>query len=290
MNLNQIEYFIAAAELQNFTEAGKRLHVSQTAITQQMKSLESDLGVKLFARNGRRVKLTEAGMVFLSESREVVKSLEKAKEKARRTDEGYSGIVNVGFLKGSEQTGISASFAEFRKIYPGIVIKFERADYARLFENVESGASDIVLNERSMASLPQCIESAPYREASVLAIVPISHPCSLKESVNWSDFSNDTIIELVTSSESKALCEEGFASCRIVPRDIIKVADAESVILTAAAGMGVGFLPEYDVNLTIGIPAIRAIPLSDASAHLKLYWNKNCCNSAANLLRDFLLS
>lgn len=290
MNFNQMEYFVAAAELENFTEAGKRLHVSQTAITQQIKSLETELEVNLFERNGRRVKLTKAGSVLLAETEEVLKAIERAKEKTKRADEGYVGMVNIGFLKGSEQTGISTSFAEFRRLYPGIAFKFIRQDYAELFESVGCGACDLVLNERNIAPLPEDISSFTYQEFAVMAIVPIDHPCALKESATWEDFRNDRIIELVTSSESKALYEDGIASSHAVPRSVTKAADAESIILATASGMGIGFLPEYDLNLTIGIPSVRAIPLVEAKAHLRVYWKDGSDNSAANLLKDYLFS
>lgn len=290
MNFNQMEYFVAAAELQNFTEAGKRLHVSQTAITQQMKSLEAELGVSLFERNGRRVKLTKAGSVLLAETEGILKAVERAKEMTKRADEGYAGMVNVGFLKGSEQTGISTSFAEFRRLFPGIALKFKRQDYAELFESVECGVCDLVLNERNIAPLPEDIRSFAYREFAVMAIVPIDHPSALRESVAWEDFCDDKVIELVTSSESKALYEDGFASSRTVPHSVTKAADAESIVLAAASGMGVGFLPEYDLNLVAGIRSVRAIPVSGAKAHLRVYWKDASGNSAANLLRDFLSS
>mgnify|MGYP000273188610 CR=1 FL=1 len=72
MNTRQVEYFLAVAEELNFTRAAERLFVSQTAVTQQIKALEEQLGVKLFERTKKKVVLTPAGMIFQGESRELL--------------------------------------------------------------------------------------------------------------------------------------------------------------------------------------------------------------------------
>ena len=86
MELRYLKYFVTVAERQNFTRAAEELHVAQPAISQQIKSLEEELGVSLLHRTKRSVKLTAAGNAFLSEAKEILAHAELSKQVARRTD------------------------------------------------------------------------------------------------------------------------------------------------------------------------------------------------------------
>lgn len=288
MNINQLECFVVAAQLENFTEASKRLHVSQAAITQQMKALEAEVGADLFSRKGRRVRLTQAGAVYLSEVREVLKMLGDAGEKVRKASEGYTGQVSIGFIKGSEQMGIASAVAEFHRRNPGVAFRFRRGDYTQLFDNLIDGTCDIVLNDESVAPLPNNITSMPYCTARIMAFMSMAHPCALRESVAGSDFTNDIVIKLVTSSESKQRYDAGLALSGLTAQSVVKAPDAESLALMAACGMGVGFLPEYDLNLIKSMPSVSAVPVEGRSIDLYVYWNKDSSNDAALHFQRFL--
>lgn len=98
MDIRQLRYFITVAEHLNFTKAANQLYVAQSAISQQIADLEDQVGVKLFIRNKRSVKLTPAGSVFLKEAIEIVEKTSGAIEKAKQTDEGIIGSLSIGFL------------------------------------------------------------------------------------------------------------------------------------------------------------------------------------------------
>ena len=91
MNLNQLEYFVSAAEHLNFTRAAKQCYISQTAMTQQMQALEKALGVQLFLRDKRRIELTPAGTVYLKEARAILKRSDEAMRLARMASTGTDG-------------------------------------------------------------------------------------------------------------------------------------------------------------------------------------------------------
>ena len=91
MELRYLKYFVTVAERQNFTRAAEELHVAQPAISQQIKSLEEELGVSLLHRTKRSVKLTAAGHAFLSEAREILAHAELSKQIARRAARGETG-------------------------------------------------------------------------------------------------------------------------------------------------------------------------------------------------------
>src|ERR1700761_1479855 len=97
MELRHLRYFVAVAEAQNVTRAAIKLHVSQPTISRQIGDLEDELGITLFERGAKAVRLTEAGRVFLAEARTLLQRAEKAAQLAKAVAEGKSGEIHVGY-------------------------------------------------------------------------------------------------------------------------------------------------------------------------------------------------
>jgi LysR family nitrogen assimilation transcriptional regulator len=96
MNLRQLQYFVEVSELESVTKAADRLHVAQPALTRHMRSLERDLGVRLFARNGRGIALTNAGTVFRDRVRNVLRELDRARLEVKALSRSPGGRIDVG--------------------------------------------------------------------------------------------------------------------------------------------------------------------------------------------------
>ena len=118
MNINQLRYFIGVAEYQSFTKAASRYYITQTAITQQIRALESHLGVQLFDRNTRPVRLTPEGSVFLREAKGILERVEQAEHRVREASVGLVGSLKVGYIKGYERSSLSDRLRSFHNKYP----------------------------------------------------------------------------------------------------------------------------------------------------------------------------
>src|SRR5258708_183108 len=101
MELRHLRYLVAAAEQGSFSGAARRLHVAQSAISEQLADLEQEIGVQLFTRSSRRTSLTPAGTLFLNEAHQILSDAENAIEIARRAHRGEIGTLNIGFFAGS---------------------------------------------------------------------------------------------------------------------------------------------------------------------------------------------
>ena len=101
MELRYLLYFATVAEQQSFTRAGEKLRIAQSAISQQIKTLEEELEVKLLLRTKRSVKLTAAGQAFLREANDILNRVEQSRVEARRAAQGETGALSIGCFSGT---------------------------------------------------------------------------------------------------------------------------------------------------------------------------------------------
>ena len=131
MNINQLKYFVAVAEYQSFTKAANQYYISQTAITQQIHALETQMDVCLIDRTKRPVALTSAGNVFLSEAKAILERINSAMNKVHDASIGLVGTLRIGYTKGYEKSNLSF---------------FPRIQSVKFFQNLQvdlpSGLSD----------------------------------------------------------------------------------------------------------------------------------------------------
>jgi DNA-binding transcriptional LysR family regulator len=121
MELRHLRYFAVVAEEQHFGRASQRLFVAQPALSRQIQEIEGELGVTLFDRIGRNVRLTEAGRTFLQEAQGVLAQVERATRRAQQAARGQIGSLRIGFVPSMAQTRlVPQMFAQFRSTYPEI--------------------------------------------------------------------------------------------------------------------------------------------------------------------------
>ena len=123
MTLQQLHYFLTAAEHGSFSEAARALHLAQPSVSEQVRQLEGELGVELFARVGRGVVLTEAGRAFRPEAERVLADLDHARDAVRGVRELSSGTVSFGMFGTASAYLIADLAAAFRRRYPDVRLR-----------------------------------------------------------------------------------------------------------------------------------------------------------------------
>ena len=290
MNLHQLEYFVAAAESLNFTKAAEKYYVSQTAVTQQIKLLESHLQVQLFERGNRRVRLTEAGKVYFEEARVILRRVSEAERKVRLTDSGYTGTINIGFLKGCEQLGLASLVSEFKAEYPQISFRFQKGDYFSLFQSLNDYGNDVVFNLKGRAALPEGLGCWDFRQIDQSVLLPSSHPLAGRTRLKRIELQNEKFVLLKTSNELISEIQSGFASAGFIPYDPLYASDMESLLLMVCTHAGIALLPDFDLHLLNGFPMLRAVTLEDDPEEfmLSIFWNTYHCSPATKRFITFL--
>ncbi len=148
-----MRYFCAVAEEQSFTLAARRLHVSQSGVSGQVRDLEQELGVALFRRNQRSVSLTPEGSAFLSEARDILDRTDRAVEMVTQATKGRCGRLKVGLCGPATAPFLPRLIREFRRRQPGISLSLRDLDPAHQPEALVSGEIDVGFTRGIPASL-----------------------------------------------------------------------------------------------------------------------------------------
>ncbi|MDU2611008.1 MAG: LysR family transcriptional regulator, partial [Pseudomonas aeruginosa] len=175
MELRHLRYFIAVAEELHFGRAAERLGISQPPLSQQIQALEEEIGARLFERTNRRVELTDAGRLFLDESRQVLAQVDKAVLLARRAHLGELGELKIGFTSSAPFTStIPSSIHAFRKAYPDVHLDLQEMSSRQVLKALLEESLQVGVI-RPLA-LPDAVHWVELFREPLVAVLRADHP------------------------------------------------------------------------------------------------------------------
>ena len=202
MLLRQIEYFQAVVETKNFYEAGEKCHVSQSAISQQIKKLEDELGVQLLARHNRSFSLTPAGEHFYRKSLVISHDIEQLLRETKRIDKKEAELLHLGCYKGYHGNEFSEAIALFSEQYPTVEITITTGSHNELYRGMELGTLDLALNDQRRA-FSGAYNNLLLAESHTYIEVSARNPLSKLNCLELTDLKNTPCI-LITNHEGQA--------------------------------------------------------------------------------------
>lgn len=234
--------FLAVAEELNFRRAAERLFVAQPAVSQQIMNLERELGVRLFDRTKRSVRLTDAGTAFLAPCRQVLAGVDHAGRLARNAGTGEYGTVRVGFNLGFTTDHLVAFAREMRRAHPRLELVFDSS----------RGTPDILAmlrEDRLDLGLVGGPATGPGLRRRLLGSTALgvlladSHPLAGRASVPVHDLAVEhlVLVEAAPGWSIRAMVHDRFDRAGVAPAGITTVADGMTMLSFVAAGIGVGF-------------------------------------------------
>ena len=242
MELRDLRYFVTVASELHFGRAAQQLFISQPALSQQIRSLEAELGLKLLDRNSRGVQLTPEGEVFLSEAKTVVRDADRAADVARSLASGATGTLRLGHLRTMPRGLPELVIGEYQRRYPAVEIIPESASTELNLQRVRSGQLDLgfVLSPLENASDVGCIEIAT--EPIVVAI-PRAHPLSRRRRVRREDLASVPLVHFPRHS-SPGFYDSTLAQVygSTVPAIVRTEPSEERMLVAVAEGAGVTLL------------------------------------------------
>lgn len=246
--LRQLQIFTAAAAQLSFVRAAERLHLTQAAISLQIRQLEEVAGVALFERIGKRVFLTEAGEVLLEHARQIQQSLADADESLAALKGLRGGRIAVAAASTAEYFA-PALLSQFRALHPELRLRL-------LIDNRETVRRWLAGNEVDLAIMgrpPADIDA----EATVLAPHPLvfiaaaAHPLAGRSGISVDDLLGETLIARESGSGTRSAMEEFFAGQARRPRIGMEMGGNDAIKQAVVAGLGVGFLSRHTLGLEL---------------------------------------
>ena len=292
MNLNQLRYFVSVAENGSFTKAAVAHYITQTAITQQIQSLEEQVGARLFNRNSRPIALTPAGKVFLKEAREILERVDSALWRTREASTGLEGSLRVGYTKGYEHSDLSRMLRDFHREYPNILVSCYRCDTDMLAAGLLNGEYDIIFtwdstNIRQEENLQlRVIEHVPLRVA-----LYANHPLARRKELTRRDLKQENLLFMSPSGTGDSFGDayyiQLYQQAGYQPNILLRSSDMESILMMVAAEQGISVVPEYSHPWDVGTENVVFVPLTGEgeTEEILMAWRREDDNPA---LRHFI--
>jgi DNA-binding transcriptional LysR family regulator len=258
ITLRQIQCFLQVAALGSFTRAAEKLRTMQPALSQQVRDLENELGIRLFDRTTRRVELTEGGAEFRNIAARIMDDLESAARNAHDLAERKRGRVVVAAPPLLAAAIVPRAIADFRGRYPGIEVRLIDARTDQIIDYVRSGQADCGLG--TFHAGEEGISSTLLARDSLMLFCASSHGLADRPVVSWQELDGLPLITLTRDSGIRLLVEVGFemSQIRLVPA--YEVAQITTALAMVEAGLGVAVLPAY-ARASARTSKIAAVPL-----------------------------
>jgi DNA-binding transcriptional LysR family regulator len=240
VELRHLTGFLAVAEELHFGRAAQRLNMAQPPLSQQIRQLERELGVQLFVRTTRSVRLTSAGEAMLEPARTVLRGLDDVRRVARAGALGEIGRVTVGFAGASSHDLLPRLTRAVRARHPGIELVFSGQTYANeALDQVAVGRLD--LGFVRLPATRRGVSTRAIGQETLIAALPAGHPSSQRREVRLRDLADDPFIAFPGQAGS-SLRDLLVQTCReagFSPRIVQEAPDSWTILALVAAGVGV---------------------------------------------------
>lgn len=187
MELRHLRYFLAVAEEQNVTRAAARLHVSQPPLTRQIQDLEAELGVELFERRAKSIRLTEAGRVLLDEVRVLLRSLDEAVGKVRAVATGNAGELRVGYAPSPTVGLLPGVLRAFQKTAPGVRVTLQDHSSPEMLTGLREGRLQAAFMMQPAKAAARGVTFEWLRTYPITLAVPPDHRFARRRAVAVAD-------------------------------------------------------------------------------------------------------
>jgi DNA-binding transcriptional LysR family regulator len=239
MEMRQIRYFVAVADELNFSRAALRLHIAQPPVSQQVRNLEEEMGLLLFDRGSRPLRLTQAGKFFHARCREILSSLHTAVADTQRIGNGHSGWLGIGFVSSAMNVLLPTVLQRFRAAFPDVEMQ--------LFEMVRDEQAPALLDRRIHVGFvrptlaeSELVEELLYDESIVVAM-PSSHRFAHRKCVPIHELAGEPIVLYggrATQVDNDKSLLSVWRDSGIEPKITVEAQHADSALGLVAAGMG----------------------------------------------------
>lgn len=288
-NLHQLEIFIKVANAGSFSQAGKDLLMSQSAVSQHMRSLEASMGTKLFKRGARGVSLTDAGVTLDEYANRIFGLITETQQAVLSADGQFSMRLNIGATPGVSVYLLPEWLSTFRNKQKAVAAQVQTDICSVLVEALRRGSLDVAVVEGE-------VESANHHWLTVqklfdveqLVVVGRRHPWCQRKSVNMQDLQDQRFVMRQPDSHTRAWLDELLSRYNIMPKIETVLDNIESIKRAVSIGESITILPPYAVQQEVESGALHtlSVPEEPLTRTIRLLWHHE--NFATPMVEAFI--
>jgi LysR family transcriptional regulator, benzoate and cis,cis-muconate-responsive activator of ben and cat genes len=244
LELRHLHYFLAVAEEQHFGRAAERLGIAQPPLSQQMQRLETTLGVELFDRSQRRMRLTAAGRALAARAASVLEATAALREDVRQASLGRSGVLRVGVGASAALGIVPGMIAGFRAQHPAVVVQLDDVSSRPHEERVRQRLIDVAL-QREAAPIDG-LRATVVRDERLVVVLPRTHRFARRRTLKLRELRGEPFV-LFPREASPSFYDELQAACAragFIPHIVEQATEWPTVAAMVALGTGITVAPD----------------------------------------------
>ncbi len=288
ITLRQLRTFAEVARRLSFTAAAKALHLTQPAVSMQVRQLEAAAGLPLFEHVGKRVQLTEAGRELLRYATGVADLIREADDAMKALQGAGGGELHIAVTSTAKYFAPKV-LAEFRREHPAVRVRLTVSNREAVVRELADNTADLVL----MGRAPRGLDTAatPIARHPLAVIAAPDHPLAGRPRLRLSQLAAETFLIRERGSGTRAAMERVFADRHFRPAETIEMSSNETIKQAVMAGMGVSFLSLHTVGLEVAAGRLRVLRVAGTPVMRDWYVihrQKKRLSQAAHAFKSFL--
>jgi DNA-binding transcriptional LysR family regulator len=261
INFNQLRVFYHAAKYQNFTEASKKLCITQPAVTAQVKLFEDHCNLRLFKKKGRKIYLTDQGKTLYEYAKKIFDYEKEIDDVIEDMRELKRGILKLGTTKTYARYFMPYLISSFHETYPQIKIHLDEGSSLDMIHSLLDFRNEVAIIAKAEDNAEICF--TPFSQEELLFLVAPGHRMALKKSVSFEELAQEPIIMKETGSGTRKLVNELFEKYGYTPNVLMETSNAEFIKQLVQRGDGVSFLVREAVATELMEKKLATVPLKE---------------------------
>lgn len=284
MELQQLRYAVAIAEEQSFTRAAQRCFVVQSALSRQIKSLESELGVRLFARTSRKVEVTPAGEAFVQQARLCLQAAERAKTSAAAAHGDIRGALTIGVIPTVTAVDVAAVLGAFRRSYPEVGVHVRTGGSDEFLRRIAAGELDVGFLGLAEGVTPQGVQTRELSRERLVAVLAEGHRLAERRRLRLEDLADEPFVDFPEGSSGREQSDLAFDRAGLRREVSFEVNTADLLTGLVRQGLGAALVAP---SVAREAPGCVCISVSDGPVRVEyLAWDSFNPSPAAQAFVD----
>jgi len=265
LEVRHLKLIETVAKEGGLTKAANRLHVTQSALSHQLRDIEDKLGAPLFLRLNKRMLLTQAGERLLSAAPSVLEELRRAEEDIRQIALNHDGILRISTECYTCYHWLPVVLKPFNREFPRVEVRIIAEATRRPVEALLDGKLDIAITSTTIRN--QKLIFKPLFKDEIVVIMSPDHPFAERSFINAKDFASEHLLVYALRNEELTIYQKVLNPAGVAPKHVSRVELTEAIIEMVKAGLGIGVMARWAVTPQIAAGTLRAVPLTARGLH-----------------------